>query len=93
MKLVAANTGGELKEFISEHESEGPKIKFIQEHGWRIETPVFEPGDAVFFDRYTLHGTSVVGTKTRYSVKITGVAHEYAHLVDTPLSPAEFLGR
>ncbi len=39
--------------------------------GWPIVSPVLEAGDAVFFDRYTIHRTNPVGSGIRIALKFT----------------------
>lgn len=67
---------GEVPVFLHDNfDSAETKNQLMAETGWPVITPVFQPGDAVFFNSYSIHKTHVTPdmSKVRAAFKLTAV--------------------
>ena len=91
LKLVCASPDEPIELFREEHSDDAPKERFIERNygSDSVVRPTFAPGDALFFNHLTIHGTHVTAgmTRDRLSFKITGVGRGDIEKVANPIDP------
>lgn len=92
LKLACKSVGEPIPLFLVEHGPDKPKEKYIRDRlGDVIGIPTFNPGDALFFNHLSIHGTYVTRdmTRDRISFKLTGVPHSFADRCARHVNPIE----
>lgn len=75
MDLIAHGVDRPLQRFLNEKAGPDAKNTMVRVAGWTVASPVFAPGDALFFNSYSIHRTQKLpGRRVSYKITVTNEA-------------------